>query len=966
MSLAVDVIKKFMASLDATEKSGTEALDEAVAACSGYASFRELTDSFHAAASAASDGDEFLTKSCGIVLYNDDTGAITGSDAGGIASRSADDPLPEATASLETTEDGSRKLTSRGLTLAIPAASELSQDQEIIAEGLIKWWFAGALALVEDSFGLSFDEDDVTVREMTLEFDDDAASSNYAYVAYGYSTVSGEALSLSLHVNMAYFKGLSEEDSLGISDTTSYPLSRTLAHEFTHAVMAANVIFMGSLPLFVVEGTAELAGGIDDIRKDTIVSLASSPGYLATVTSPYITVSGSSTYAAGYMLFRYLAKNAGVTGVNGTYTIPSTSDGTYWLAEGFDASVTKLDASAVTGAVKLGGWGSVSSTLIGGRGESSLWGGGAADDVMIAGDGADDFYFGTGDGHDTIRGFSDGTDTLHIWAGSIDGFGTSGDDVILSAGTDAVVISGMAGRRIDVTDSSGRTVTGFVGRSDAGSILTGTDAVCMILGGPLDDTIYAGGAGGTVVGGGGGDLITGGGGSDVFIWFRGNGSDTISGFTSGEDTLIFADGTITDYAADGSDLLLYNGGTCQKLTGMAGRRTDIALADGDAAVYWFGRDDKSNRYTYAKDQRFYGSEKQSDTLMVNAKAEVSLKDTALYRNIDTVNANGATGSVTLIGGAAPAKLIGGAKKDVLTAGKKGDTLRGGAGADTLTGGTGVDVFEFAESDGKDTVKSFRSGKDVIRYTSGSLTKYKASGSDVLLYNGDGYQRLSGMAKKRIDLVNKKGKTTALRIGYSSEANSMKGYDVPSIIAGGSKADKLTAGAGGATLVGGRGSDTLVGGDGKDVFVYASGEGRDVIKKYTSGKDRILLTSGEIEKSRLSGSDVILTIGKGSIRVVGAKGKKITVTDSDGNTTRKVYGTSSAKVATEALLSDTAADIADTAADIAGYGDIFAPVVRDDTRIAIGQTLDDGSVYSATYPVVTSTTLAGASHLSSAR
>lgn len=94
---------------------------------------------------------------------------------------------------------------------------------------------------------------------------------------------------------------------------TTY-LDRTIAHEFTHAVMSANISCFGKLPLYVKEGTAELTHGIDDERGGVIVDLltnrrstlqnvfdtgGSQNGDLFEINAPY---------AAGYMLMRYLAK----------------------------------------------------------------------------------------------------------------------------------------------------------------------------------------------------------------------------------------------------------------------------------------------------------------------------------------------------------------------------------------------------------------------------------------------------------------------------------------------------------------------------------------------------------------------------------------------------------------------------------------------------------------------------------
>ena len=151
------------------------------------------------------------------------------------------------------------------------------------------------------------------------------------------------------------------------------------------------------------------------------------------------------------------------------------------------------------------------------------------------------------------------------------------------------------------------------------------------------------------------------------------------------------------------------------------------------------------------------------------------------------------------------------------------------------------------------------------------------------------------------LINASSRTKAIKITGNTLANTIRGGSGVDTIYGGSGNDsilgnngndKLYGDDGADTLIGGKGNDTLIGGNGKDVFVYASGNGNDVITDYTAGQDKIKLTSGSISSSSLSGSDVVLKIGTGSIKVKNAKDKSITVVDSAGKSTSQVYGTSS--------------------------------------------------------------------------
>ena len=109
-----------------------------------------------------------------------------------------------------------------------------------------------------------------------------------------------------------------------------------------------------------------------------------------------------------------------------------------------------------------------------------------------------------------------------------------------------------------------------------------------------------------------------------------------------------------------------------------------------------------------------------------------------------------------------------------------------------------------------------------------------------------------------------------------------------ILKGSAKNDTLIGGSVADTLSGGKGNDILTGGKGADIFVYANGDGKDTITDYTAGTDKIKITSGTITDSVISGSDVLLTVGKGSIRVKNASNQNITVIDSDDNETTKKY------------------------------------------------------------------------------
>ena len=130
------------------------------------------------------------------------------------------------------------------------------------------------------------------------------------------------------------------------------------------------------------------------------------------------------------------------------------------------------------------------------------------------------------------------------------------------------------------------------------------------------------------------------------------------------------------------------------------------------------------------------------------------------------------------------------------------------------------------------------------------------------------------------------RTKAIKITGNALDNVIFGDTGKDTLYGGSGNDYISSGAGNDkiygqdgndTLWGGAGNDTLKGGDGTDVFIYNAGN--DVISDYAVG-DKIFLGS-EIIKTSVKGSDVVLTIGKGTLTVKNAKDTSLTLIDANG-------------------------------------------------------------------------------------
>ena len=84
-----------------------------------------------------------------------------------------------------------------------------------------------------------------------------------------------------------------------------------------------------------------------------------------------------------------------------------------------------------------------------------------------------------------------------------------------------------------------------------------------------------------------------------------------------------------------------------------------------------------------------------------------------------------------------------------------------------------------------------------------------------------------------------------------------------------------------TINGGKGND-LISNSGENVlYQYASGDGKDTISGFGEN-DTLKITKGTIKSSVVSGSDLILTVGTGSITLKDVTGTEINLIDEKGN------------------------------------------------------------------------------------
>ncbi len=812
MATQQEVIKAFMRSLDNSTKSGADALDEAVKSCSGgkFSSMQNLIDCFirdvgkyGGTYTYDTTTRDFLEKYCGIILYNQDTGAITGSDAGTSKVKTNQSIVAESGAVKSFPSGG--QTTINGLTIHWPDKAKLSSDQRAITDRIYTWWASGALNLIQESLGMSFQEAGATVKDINIEFYNKANDNILASVESTHSWFTGKTKTLTLNINMHYYSNFDRNDVNGApsGDNTSLYFDRTLAHEFVHAVMAANIDNFDKLPIFVTEGLAELVHGIDDVRTYELRTLATTGRVeelkkMFSIRGTYYNY-GSASYAGGYMLFRYLAKQAsastastnklpsGVTynAAKNAVTIASPFSGT-WDAKDYAATVRTVDASKANKAVIIKA-GKYNNTIKAGTSGSNIYGQGG-NDTIYGGAGKDVFWYGSGDGADTIYNFQSGKDILRFYnKAALSGVTTSGTNVVLKSGTGSVKLAGKANQRVDITDNAGKN-----------------------------------------------------------------------------------------------------------------------------AIYYFGCQDEANTFVYGANYRYYGSTKNKDILRVNTGATVSLASTALYHDIEELDATRSTVAVKLTGGAKNAVLRGSVKNDTLTAGTGGAQLYGGKGNDALYGGKGKDKFYWGTGLGNDIVYNYESNRDIIAFQVGSLTSGKVSGNDVVLTSNTGntitLKNAIGKVIVTADVSGKLDRKTYNQPGVAYNANKtavtikapfsgtwdIKNYasTVRTIdaspetnnitIKAGSYNSTIKAGKNGSNIYGQGGNDTIYGGAGKDVFWYGTGDGADTINNFQSGKDVLrFYNKAQLNGVTTSGTNVVVKSGTGSVKLIGKANQRVDITDVNG-------------------------------------------------------------------------------------
>ncbi|MBR6713696.1 MAG: calcium-binding protein [Selenomonadaceae bacterium] len=621
-----NVIKRFMHSLDLNAiTSGKDALSQAIA----YASGGYLTDITTAINKMLKElntygATKFLSDRCGINLSNSDTGAITGSDAGGSKAKTAASIVPES-GKLNTSFNANSFTTKDGLTIRLYSTPK-TDDEKYMWRAIKTWWAEAGLTLIKNSYGYSFADSDATVKDLTIQFKKDKSSKYLAATSYP-QYINGHYTRL-LTINTAQYKNFASGDVNGQSSIAKGYLDRTLAHELTHVVMMSKVDSCRTLPQFILEGLAELTHGIDDLRTDVIKSLANSPTKLKNSLSLSTGSGVANAYAGGYIFLRWFAKQAASNYSSVSHSLTLDTGKLIFGDANANSLVGGTGKDSIFGAAG-------NDTLYGNGGKDILWGddgndiiyGGTGNDTLNGGAGADSLSGGTGNdfltggagddvfaytaGNDIITDYATG-DKIYLDVANISKTTLSGSNVIFTVGTGKISVQGAKGERITLLDTSGKEYSTIVGgttlivndlskspvtvSSDVKIIdgsertkavkITGNSLANKISGGTSKDTIYGGSGNDSIVGNAGSDKLYGDAGKDTIG--GGSGNDSISG-GAGNDKLWGNAGNDSISGGDGNDTI-WGGAGNDSLWGDAGADKFI-YASGNDIIFGFANND---------------------------------------------------------------------------------------------------------------------------------------------------------------------------------------------------------------------------------------------------------------------------------------------------------------------------------------------------------------------------------------
>ena len=614
MSTPVGVIKKFVKTLIETKKTGSDAIDEAFKAVGAvrYDVFEQKFQEDKKSYQPDYNLQKFAEQGCGIRINNEDTGAITGSDAGGKTTKTAESIVPETAKAVKLTDAEYNSFTKNGLTVNVTYAEKDDKNvdekfnysgatylekQKLVTRALYNWWIPESLDLINKSLGINFTDGRASINKINVIFSSFGDGDSYHRytrqdeIRLGFNYDMGLASEVDMYINADFLYNMTADDKNGVLEGDNKYIYSDL---YGYGASYQSAKFTNYLDRLILQAMAEitLKANVPSTNYTTeigagLVELVG--GYDSASTSYSLFVNPNSTSAKhyhGYGYMRYLAKNYSDGIPDGasynakktvlTLTTDYTED-TLDLAD-FESTVKTVNAKALkTGITIIGN--KLDNSIVGGAGNDSIVGGdgkdtlsgGKGDDTLKGGNGNDVFIYTAG--NDIINDYATG-DKISLGA-AIANTKLSGDDVVFTIGKGTLTVKDGANKKLSMINSKGKTfetlVSGAttltinnktkspvrldanVGTADASKRTTAV----KIVGNKLDNVILGGSKNDIIYGESGNDSILGNVGNDKI--YGGLGSDTLKG-GKGNDTLVGGAGNDSLWGDAGSDVFIYNAG----------------------------------------------------------------------------------------------------------------------------------------------------------------------------------------------------------------------------------------------------------------------------------------------------------------------------------------------------------------------------------------------------------------------
>lgn len=531
------------------------------------------------------------------------------------------------------------------------------------------------------------------------------------------------------------------------------------------------------------------------------------------------------------------------------------------------------------------------------------------------GDGPD-----AGIGNDLIEDYHEG-EVIQLMTSdtTIDSVNVSGKNLVLKIGSGSITLKDASAKSVTILNSYGTTsklvksgssfvnVIDYDGWDNVSLIgMSMKDSVnnnnwdmgtALISTGAGDDVINNNGRmSGVIIPGAGNDTINLNS-SGTVLYASGDGNDVITGESIKDPTLALAKGTsVTSYTVSGNDHIFNIG---------SGK---VTFKDVDASLY---RDnvpkfiipnystvkssDGGIDYNYTYNKAYIGGK------VFNINGSVDEYGYFTYNNTGTANADYIihdVGDTSVVNGAAGDDYIE-LFYDEIVSYSSSVSASGGDGNDTIfaqniskstiDGGDGNDLLQVIggessdDMDGANILVNGGAGADVIEIQQTYDNDDQYVGKAVTINAGAGNDTIRNAFINNLGSFTKvynndMGGTSTVKASFDAKTNSYitvtthkdsDGYSETSTVKSAMIYDRT--------------------------FVYASGDGDDLIEDYADG-ETIKITDGTIDTVSISGNNVVIKVGSGSgadsgqITLKNAKNKRVTITDAEGTTTSKVYGT----------------------------------------------------------------------------